>query len=44
MTTENIEAKARESIAAFDRADWDAIRALLAPDYVYEETGTGRRI
>jgi steroid delta-isomerase-like uncharacterized protein len=44
MTTEDIEAKARESIAAFDRSDWDAIRATLAPDYVYEETGTGRRI
>lgn len=37
-------ALARESIAAFDRCDWDALRALCDPAIVYEETGSGRRI
>lgn len=32
---------ARESVAAFDRSDWDAVRALLTPDFRYAETGTG---
>ncbi len=41
--TENIEEKARESVEAFNRSDWEAARALLGPGYVYEETGTGRR-
>lgn len=43
MATENIEGKARESVEAFNRGDWDAIRAVLSPGYVYEETGTGQR-
>ncbi len=34
----------RESITAFDRSDWDALRALFDPAIVYEETGSGRRI
>lgn len=40
----NREQQARESIAVFDRSDWDGVRALVAPDVVYEETGSGRVI
>ena len=38
-----IEQLARESIEAFNRDDWTAIRELTGPGYVYEETGTNRR-
>ena len=31
-----------ELIDAFNRADWDRMRASLAPDVHYTETGTGR--
>lgn len=40
----NREQQARESVAVFDRSDWDGARALIAPDVVYEETGSGRVI
>jgi steroid delta-isomerase-like uncharacterized protein len=33
-----------ELIDAFNRADWDRMRASLAPDLHYTETGTGRQI
>ena len=33
-----------ELIDAFNRADWDRMRASLAPDVHYTETGTGRQI
>jgi steroid delta-isomerase-like uncharacterized protein len=29
---------------AFNEADWDRFRNRLAPDAVYSETGTGRRV
>ena len=35
---------ADELIDAFNHADWDRLRPLLAPDLVYAETGTGRRV
>ncbi len=35
---------ARSTITAFNEADWPAARDLSGPGYVYEETGTGRRI
>lgn len=38
------EEQARASIETFNRGDWDGLRALVAPDLVYEETGTGRRV
>ncbi|NMO88946.1 ester cyclase [Actinomycetospora sp. TBRC 11914] len=41
--TEDIEEKARASVEAFNRGDWDAVRATLAPGYIYEETGTNER-
>lgn len=37
-------ALARQSITAFNSADWQGMRDLIAPGYVYQETGTGRRI
>jgi steroid delta-isomerase-like uncharacterized protein len=43
MADNKLDQLARESIDAFNRSDWDAIRAMLGPGYVYEETGTGRR-
>ena len=35
---------AGEIVEAFNRGDWDRLRASVANDLVYEETGTGRRI
>ena len=35
---------ATDLIEAFNRADWERFRGLLAPDVVYAETGTGRRV
>jgi SnoaL-like domain len=34
----------RALLEAFNAADWTRFRSLLAPDVVYEETGTGRRL
>ncbi len=33
--------RARESVTAFDRSDWAAVRGPLTPDFTYAETGTG---
>ena len=33
-----------ELLDAFNHSDWDKIRAMVAPDLVYTETGTGRRL
>lgn len=35
---------AREGVEAFNEADWERMRATLAPDSVYEEPGTQRRM
>jgi steroid delta-isomerase-like uncharacterized protein len=35
---------AAELIDAFNEADWERFRGVLAPDAVYAETGTGRRV
>lgn len=35
------ERSAVEPVAMFNRADYDAIRAILTPGFTYEETGTG---
>jgi steroid delta-isomerase-like uncharacterized protein len=43
-TSTDLAALTRESIAAFNRADWDGVCATRDPAGVYEETGTGRRI
>jgi steroid delta-isomerase-like uncharacterized protein len=34
----------RDEIAAFNAGDWDRMRGMLAPDCVYEELATQRRI
>jgi steroid delta-isomerase-like uncharacterized protein len=44
MSGHKLEVLARESIDAFNRSDWEAILAMFAPGYIYEETGTGRRL
>lgn len=43
MTTSKLDTF-RELLAAFTRKDWEAYKARLAPDAVYEETATHRRI
>jgi steroid delta-isomerase-like uncharacterized protein len=35
---------AEELLDAFNQSDWDKMRSMIAPDLVYIETGTGRRI
>jgi steroid delta-isomerase-like uncharacterized protein len=35
---------AKASIAAFDEKDWNKMQAVLAPDAVYDEKATNRRI
>ncbi len=35
---------ARENIEAFNAGDWRRVRATLAPDSVYDEVGTQRRL
>lgn len=35
---------ARGIVDAFNRGDWERLKAQVHPDLVYEETGTGRRI
>ncbi|GAA4930398.1 steroid delta-isomerase-like uncharacterized protein [Actinomycetospora succinea] len=37
-----IDELARQTIDNFNRADWDAMRAMMGPDSVYEEPATGR--
>lgn len=44
MSSTDADQRVRESIEAFNRADWDAIRGFSDPGLVYEETGSGRRI
>ena len=35
---------ARGLVEAFNNADWDRMRAVVSPDIVYQEMGTGRQI
>jgi steroid delta-isomerase-like uncharacterized protein len=35
---------AREAVDAFNASDWERTKALIAPDYLYNEVGTQRRI
>jgi steroid delta-isomerase-like uncharacterized protein len=44
QTGTEITRTAQELIAAFNAADWDRLRPLVASDVVYTETGTGRRM
>ena len=35
---------AREAVEAFNASDWERSKAIVTPDYVYNELGTQRRI
>ncbi len=35
---------AREAVEAFNASDWERSKAIMTPDYVYNELGTQRRI
>ena len=35
---------AREAVEAFNAGDWKRTKAIMTPDYVSNEVGTGRRI
>ncbi len=35
---------AREVVDAFNTSDWERTKALMTPDYLYNEVGTRRRI
>ena len=35
---------AREVVDAFNASDWERTKALMTPDYLYNEVGTQRRI
>jgi steroid delta-isomerase-like uncharacterized protein len=35
---------AREAVEAFNASDWERTKALVTPDYLYNEVGTQRRI
>lgn len=35
---------AREAVEAFNASDWERFKAIMTPDYVYNEVGTQRRI
>jgi steroid delta-isomerase-like uncharacterized protein len=40
--SEELIAQAREQIEAYNAGDWDRLQAVLTPDSVYRELGTGR--
>jgi steroid delta-isomerase-like uncharacterized protein len=44
MATQDLTKVAGEYVDAFNAADWQRFKATLAPDIVYEEAGTQRRI
>jgi steroid delta-isomerase-like uncharacterized protein len=43
MDKSELERLARASVEDVNRGDWAAVRTIVAPSYVYEETGTGAR-
>jgi predicted ester cyclase len=43
LTRTDMSQVAREFVRAINDADWDRVRALIAPDLSYAENGTGRR-
>jgi steroid delta-isomerase-like uncharacterized protein len=43
MTDAALEKLSREAMDAYNRADWELMRTLLADDVIYEEIGTGSR-
>jgi steroid delta-isomerase-like uncharacterized protein len=35
---------AKAPIVAFNEKDWDAVRASITPDFIYDEVGTNRKV
>ena len=44
MAEQDLIRVARENIEAFNAGDWQRVKATLAPDSVYDEVGTQRRL
>jgi steroid delta-isomerase-like uncharacterized protein len=44
MAEQDLIEVARQEVDAFSQGDWDRFRELHAPDVVYDEVATGRRI
>jgi steroid delta-isomerase-like uncharacterized protein len=44
MANETAVSVATDALEAFNSADWSRFEQRIAPDVVYEETGTGRRV
>ena len=43
MPGQSLTDAARAYVEAFNTADWERLEAILTPDSVYDEVGTGRR-
>ena len=44
MSGSDVTQLAADFIDAFNRADWPRFQAMMAPEVVYQETGTLRRV
>jgi len=44
MTDKSVADLAKEQVLAYNEKDWDRARAALAPEVVYEEVGTHRKL
>ncbi|HEX9304658.1 MAG TPA: ester cyclase [Thermoanaerobaculia bacterium] len=44
MTQKSVADVAKEQVIAYNEKDWDRARAALAPEVIYDEVGTHRRI
>ena len=44
MTEKSVAELAKEQVIAYNEKDWDRARAALAPEVVYEEFGTQRKL
>ena len=44
MTQKSIADLAKEQVIAYNEKDWDRARAALAPEVIYDEVGTHRRL
>jgi len=44
MTDKSVADLAKEQVLAYNAKDWDRARAALAPEVVYEEVGTHRKL
>ena len=44
MTQKSVADLAKEQVIAYNEKDWDRARAALAPEVIYDEVGTHRRL